>query len=464
MEKYIQQDSEFVCSSGAGSDKIKVYALVPLSVDCPIWKRLYDEYDLNGVHGSHDEIDPMSINFNLAEKGINNGVKGYALDGSGVDIEWSLTVISGGDNSFQNRIETLQDDAGGVGGDIIQEIIIKIVSPITLEDGSSVSKTRYYQIRTDSMDVFGTSQKSDGDTFEWAQKIINRPKVYYDFDPSTLKSADELEITVTDTLAFDAVTGVVSGTIEIDELDGNTAKMSVHLVDPKDRGNTIMFGASQTISSTNGIFNVNISAPILEDSETVQVNAVIAGRNVLFTDFVVNEAPGGFLAVSGIEPQTAKIKFDIQDNSNIIGDKQVTYVVEDAVTNQVVSSGSMKATSLRTVQLEELKPNRNYTVSLKFNSTELVSQNFKTAKDTVAPVISVANKKIEVPVGEVVDYDYHVSQNKLKVVDDIDGELTSKNIEVDVIDTTSAGEYQQGISAKDTSGNKSFEQITIVVK
>lgn len=464
MDKYIQQDSEFVCSSGAGADKLKVFALIPLSVDCPIWKRQYDRYDLNGVHGSHGDIDPMSINFNLAEKGINNGVKGYAMDGTGVDKEWSLTTMDGGDNSFANRMSTLQDDAGGEGGNIIQEIIVELQTPVSLSDGTTVSKTRYYQTKTDSMDVHGTSYSSDDLEYEWSLKIINKPKVYYDFDPSTLKGDDEMTLTVTDTLAFDSVSGYVSGTIEVEELTGNTATMSIHLMDPMDRGNTIMFGATQVVSSSDGTFNVNVAAPVLEDSETVQLNAVIAGRNVLFTDFVVNEAPIGFLAVSAIEPQSAKVKFDIQDNSSVIGDKQVTYLVEDTATKQVVSSGSMKATCLKQVNLEDLKPNRNYTISLKFNSNELASQNFKTAKDTVAPVITVTSNKIQVPVGEIVDYDYHVMNNGLKAIDDIDGELTSRSIEVETVDTSIAGEYQQGINAKDSSGNKSFEQITIVVK
>jgi DnaJ-class molecular chaperone len=84
--------------------------------------------------------------------------------------------------------------------------------------------------------------------------------------------------------------------------------------------------------------------------------------------------------------------------------------------------------------------------------------------DIIKPVITTTSATLTVDTGTTVDKSYQIANNGLKVVDNVDGDITATTqVVTSSIDTATAGAKTQTITATDKAGNVATKNITVTV-
>lgn len=377
MSRQIVQTGDLACSTGGGvAGGIKVFLGIPQTVDCPIEQRVHDLYDLNDKNASLGDMDPVAFSGLLADGPVINGYKTYQKNAEGIEQTYSLVLKKGGDNAVVRRMEALSDDVGGLGGDILTNLLLIIVSTI---DGVSptMEKTRVWKAQVDAGVNPNTGKSSEAAEYSYDLKLPGRPMVYKE-GVDTLVNDTLHPLTVTDTLAYDADTKTISGVVTVAELANHEATASVEMIDSEERDGIFLTGSNTMIDSTDGTFAVNMLAPTNVDTKNIDVSVNISGITVLSKKITIPSALVVGITASDIAQSTAKATITVTDGDNKLKGGKLDYEIVDVAQKKVVKSG--KVTSGTEISVTGLKPGTVYRVETSFNGLPVEEKEFTTTK------------------------------------------------------------------------------------
>ncbi len=376
MGRQVTQVGDWLCGEGGTpTGKNKFFINLPLTLDCPISRRLYERYDLNDVNASIGDMDPIDFANLLTDGEVINGIKTYQKNPDGVEVSQTLIVKPGGDGRFLRRIENLVNDIGGQGGDILLNAIMEIES--TIEGISpTIKRTRYYQIMIGDGKSPNTGTKAPEDGYEFPMKIPSRPMVIDENEGAVLDT--QVSLTVSDTLTYDKTTNLISGTVTIDEFVDKTIEANVSVLDTEQREGYLNLGSHSNVETTNGEIVVKLDAPVNVDTKSVSVSVMVAGIIVLAKEIAIPDTLTVDVITSDIAQTAAKFTATVTDTGNKLKSQKLDYEIVDIAKNKVVSKG--KVTSGNEVALTGLTANTRYKLEITSGGLPIKEVMFTTTK------------------------------------------------------------------------------------